>query len=408
MKFYYLEDRKNENKQESKMSCDERRFPVRSNFLPLHKPDISKKDVKAMLEVIETGRTLGNGPIGRLLETNLEKFTNAKYALFTTSCTSALEIALICCDIKDGDEVLCPAFTFVSVVNAIIACGARPVFVDIKEDTMNINTDLIEKAISRRTKAIIPVHYAGQACEMDKICDMAYRHKIKVIEDAAHGIGAFYKQRHLGTIGDVGCVSFDGTKNISCGEGGALLTCNSKIAKRADVYREKGTDKSRYLRGEIKKYTWIARGSSCVQSDILAALLIEQLKRVEYINMRRAINAQYLNRKLEKFKGVIKLPYVIKESRTNWHIYAIRVNENIRDWIVEALRSEGIGVASHYIPLHTTPFGKKILGYKRGDFPITERVCDSIIRIPVHTHLLKKDLDNIIRALNKIIFAKDE
>lgn len=381
-------------------------FPVRSNFLPLHKPDINKKDVKAMLEVIETGRTLGNGPIGRLLEANLEKFTNAKYALFTTSCTSALEIALICCDIKKDDEVLCPAFTFVSVVNAIISCGARPVFIDIREDTMNINPDLIEKAISRRTKAIIPVHYAGQACEMDKICDIASRHKIRIIEDTAHGIGAFYKQRHLGTIGDIGCISFDGTKNITCGEGGAILTNNSRLAKKADIYREKGTNKSSYLRGEIKKYIWISRGASCVQSDILAGLLIGQLKRVKHINIQRAENAQYLNKRLEKFSDFIKLHSVIKEACSNWHIYAIRVNENIRDWMIGALRAEGIEASSHYIPLHITPYGRRVLGYKKGDFPVAEKACNSVIRLPVHTQLSKKDLGDIIYALDKIILSK--
>lgn len=380
--------------------------PIRKSRLPFYVLSIGQEEINAVVAALGSGHISGNGPIGNLLEKELEEFANCKHALFTSSCSAAIELALMSCDIMPGDEVICPSFTFVSTANAVIQQGAKPVFVEINEDTLNIDPDLIEKAITKKTKAIITVHYAGHACEMKKINELASCYKLKIVEDAAQAIGSYYNGRHLGTIGDVGCISFHGSKNLVCGEGGALLTNNNRIAKKAEIIREKGTNRSAFLRGEVDKYTWISKGSSYVQSDILAAIVREQLKKVNVINRMRAKNAQYLTDQLASLGKVIKLPKVIEGAQTNWHIYAIRVEPKFRDWMIDALMAEGIQATFHFIPLHSSPYARKHLGYKSGDLPITEKVSKSIIRLPLYPQLKQEDLNDIAIAVKKVIEAK--
>lgn len=373
-------------------------------MIPFHVPFIGKNEIGAAKRALLDNNMSGNGPMGRLLEEEFKKYTGSKYALFTTSCTSAIEMALMALRIRKGDEVICPSFSFVSVANAVVKTGAKVVFVDIDENTFNINPVLIKKAITRKTKAIIPVHYAGHSCQMDELLSIAKKFNVKIVEDAAQAIGSFYKGRHLGTIGNIGCISLHGTKNITCGEGGIFLTNNKRIAEKADIIREKGTNRSLFLKGKIDKYSWISMGSSYVQSDILATIAIEQLKKLDWINEQRNRNAGYLNSKLGRFKPFIKIPQVIKEAKSNWHIYAITLqNKKKRDWFISALRKKGIKCCSHFVPLHASLFARKYLGYKKGDYPVTEKVCDSMVRLPIYPQLNKHDLEYISSAIEGII-----
>jgi len=375
------------------------------NFrIPFHIPDVGAEEVNAAKSAVLDYALSGNGVVGRKLEKYVKKYTGAKYALFTTSCTSAVEMALMALEIGKGDEVVLPSFSFVSVVNAVVKTGAKPVFIDIDEETLNVNVELIKRAITPRTKAIIPVHYAGHSCPMDKIVSIAKKFDIKIIEDAAQAMGSFYKGRHLGTIGDIGCISFHGTKNLTCGEGGFFLTGNKRIAQKADVIREKGTNRSLFLKGKIAKYSWMSIGSSYVQSDILAAIAIEQLKKIKWVNKHRKQNAKYLNTHLEKLNKVIKLPVVIKGAESNWHIYAVRLrSRKERDSFINLLGKNSIECRSHFVPLHTSFFARKHLGCKKGDFPITERVCDCLARVPLYPQLTRRDLHYMSEVIEKII-----
>lgn len=377
--------------------------PVRKDRLLFNRPFLGEEEIEAASECIRSGQVSGNGPTSRELERRLCQFLKAKYTLTTTSCTSALELSMMVLNIGRGDEVICPSFTFVSVANAIVRQGARPVFVDIEEETFNIDPEKIKDVVSKTTKAIIPVHYAGAACEMDVIMNIAKERNLKVVEDAAHAIGAKYNGRFLGTIGDIGCFSFHGTKNLVCGEGGAFVCNNPDIYRKAEIIREKGTDRSAFLRGEVDKYTWVSKGSSFVMSDILSAIVIAQLKKIDQIIKLRTQKANYLNQRLKQFEEKIKLPKVKDDCQTNWHIYAIRVPQKKRDWLLKALNAEGINAAFHFVPLHTSPYGKRWLGYKEGDLPVTERVSRELIRLPIYPQMSTEDLDDIVKAMRKVL-----
>jgi dTDP-4-amino-4,6-dideoxygalactose transaminase len=376
----------------------------KKKLIPFHVPLIGNDEIKAAQKAILDNTVSGNGPLGRKLEERFKRYVGSKHVFFTTSCTSAIEIALMALGIGKGDEVIVPSFSFVSVANAVVKTGARLIFVDVDEDTLNMDPALVKKAVTRRTKAIIPVHYAGHSCRMDEILSIARKFNIKVIEDAAQSVGSFYKGKHLGTIGDIGCISLHGTKNITCGEGGMFLTDNKRIGEKADIIREKGTNRSLFLKGKIDKYNWISTGSSYVQSDILAAIAIEQLKKIDWINRQRRKNAGYLNLRLRKFSPLIKLPHVIEDAESNWHIYAVMLqNRKKRDWFMGALRKKGIECASHFVPLHVSLFARKYLGCKKGDYPVTEKVCGSLVRIPIYPQLNNRDLKYISSAIENII-----
>lgn len=373
--------------------------------IPFNKPFLNKKDFSSVLRVMKSGDIAGNGPIGAKVEILIEKLFNIKFAFLTTSCSHALEMALMALDIKEGDEVILPSFSFVSAANAIVRLKAKPVFMDIEDSYLNIDPKLIKKSITAKTRAIICIHYAGFSCAMEEIIKIAEENNLYVIEDAAQAVGSKYKGRFLGTIADIGCFSFHATKNFTCGEGGAFLTNNKKIAERAEIIREKGTNRAVFLRGEVDRYTWVDIGSSYVVSDILAAMLAEQLKRIpRIISIRKDIGLKYLEglKELERL-GKITLP-MFPENDFNWHIFYFRVNNvKQRDCIIHRLRKKGIEATFHFVPLHIAPYAKKIYGYREGDFPVTERASSTLIRLPIYPDLSNKEQEYIIKAVNSII-----
>lgn len=336
--------------------------------------------------------------VTKFLETRFE----VKKALLTTSCTSALEIATRLLNLKPGDQVIAPSFTFSSTVNPILLAGAKPVFAEIKEDTLNIDPEDIKRKITLRTRAIYVVHYAGVACEMDKIMEIADDHNLFVVEDAAHAVNAKYKDRYLGTIGHLGCYSFHDTKNYVCGEGGALLinTDDKSMIERAEIIREKGTNRSKFFRGEVDKYTWVDIGSSYLPSDILAAFLYAQFEKMDKIQCRRlAIHQRYM----EAFtplqeKGIMRLPVIPEYASHNAHLFYILINN--RDAVISKLRELGVYATFHYIPLHSSPMGIN-LGYREGDFAVTKRVSSQLLRLPLYAGMTGDEIDYVISSVRE-------
>ena len=369
-------------------------------------PFIGLEEKQALLGAIADKRICGDGPICKKAERKLREVLKVRNVFLVTSGTHALELALMALRLKRGDEVICPSFTFVSTANAIIRQGAMPVFADIESSTLNIDINDVEKRITRRTKAIIPVHYAGFSCDMERLVKISSRRNIHIVEDAAQAIGAKYNGKHLGTFGDLGCISFHSTKNITCGEGGAIVVNKKMFEKNIQIMREKGTNRFLFLKGKIEKYTWVDVGSSFVISDILASLLLAQLEKVPIINeSRRAIYDTYREglEFLEE-KGLIALPHPDEKSYGNGHIFWILLRSGIsRKAFIEKLKKRGIECTHHYVPLHSSPFGMTRLGYKKGDLPITERVSEQLVRLPIHPYLTEKDMDYVIDNVKKIL-----
>lgn len=369
--------------------------------IPLHKPYWGREEEKAVIAAMRGGTGVGDLGYSKQLADKISKILGIKYALPTGSGTAALELA--CAAILDpGDEVILPSFTFSSCANAVMIAGAKPVFVDCDIETFNIDPNKIEEKINKETRAIMVVHYAGFACDMKKIGAIARKHNLAIIEDAAHALGAKYNGRHLGTIGDVGCFSFHGTKNVASGEGGMFVTNSKKINEIAEIIREKGTDRSSFMRGEKKKYSWVNVGRSLILSDILSAIAFEQIKKLDEITRMRRKNAMYLLKKLKNVSGDIILPKEPEGSYGNWHIFAIRVPKSIRDKTIAALRANGVEASFHFLPLHTSSMGKR-LGYKQGDLPATEEVADTLIRLPIYPTLKRSEIDKIVSVLGKVI-----
>lgn len=335
----------------------------------------------------------GDGPFTHRCSEWLEKRTKATKVLLTTSCTHATEMAALLADIKEGDEVIMPSYTFVSTADAFVLRGAVPVFVDIRPDTMNIDEKLIEAAITEKTKAIVPVHYAGVSCEMDTIMDIAKRHNLYVVEDAAQGIMSSYKGKALGTFGEFGCFSFHETKNYSMGEGGALLMRDESFVERAEIIREKGTDRSKYARGEVDKYTWRDFGSSYLPSDMNAAYLYAQLEVAEEINNARlAVWNRYYEALVPLAdKGRIELPAVPGDCVHNAHMFYIKTADiEERAALINFLKENSIWAVSHYIPLHTAPAGQKH-GRFHGEDRYTTRESERLLRLPMYYKLKPED-----------------
>lgn len=369
--------------------------------IPLHKPFWGKEEERAAVAAIRGGTGVGDLSFSEHLSRKISELISAKYVLPSSSGTAALELACACI-LKRGDQVIMPSFTFSSCANAVLLVGAKPVFCDIERKTYNINPDEIEKLINKKTKAVMVVHYAGFSCDMDKIMEIASKNNLAVIEDAAHALGAKYKGKYLGTIGKIGCFSFHGTKNAASGEGGAFVTDDDEINKKAEIIREKGTDRSSFMRGETKKYSWVKVGRSLILSDILSAIALEQIKKLEKITSLRIQNAQYLSKKLNKLSSKIVLPRESKGSFGNWHIFAIRVPRIVRDKVISGLRDYGVEASFHYLPLHTSAMGKK-LGYKVGELPVSEEVSETLIRLPMYPALKKSEMDFIAAVLEKVI-----
>lgn len=371
--------------------------------IPFNKPYLTGKEIEYIEESLKSGNIVGNCEFTKKCERLMEEKFGAKKILLTGSCTDAMEMASLLIDLQPDDEVIVPSFTFVSTVNAFILRGAKPVFIDIREDTLNIDEKKIEEKITKKTKAIYPIHYAGVSCEMDAIMDIAEKYNLYVMEDSAQGVNAKYKGRFLGTIGHLGAYSFHGTKNYTCGEGGALVINDEKFIERAEILREKGTNRSKFIRGEVDKYTWVDIGSSFLLSDVSASFLYAQLECLDEIKEKRktVFDFYYENLKELEDLGALKLPTIPKECETNYHIFYIILPSNeIRNALMDRLKSEGIQSTFHYIPLHNSPMGMKF-GYKDGDLPITETISDCILRLPFYADLKSDELSFIVNKIKE-------
>ncbi len=370
-------------------------------MIPFNIPPSIGNEIDYIRQAIEEHKISGDGRFTHECSYLLEKRYGSRRALLTTSCTHALEMAALLLDIQPGDEVIMPSYTFVSTANAFVLRGARIIFVDIRQDTLNMDEQLIEAAITPRTKAIIPVHYAGVGCEMDLINELAKAYHLHVVEDAAQGVNAYYKGKALGSIGDFGCYSFHETKNYSMGEGGALLIRDQQWLEYAEIVREKGTNRNQFFRGEVDKYTWIEKGSSYLPSELNAAYLYAQLLKVEDINVNRLESWKYydeLLRDLEE-KGLIRRPYVPTYCQHNGHMYAIRAKDlKERTELLAFLKAKGIGAVFHYVPLHRSKAGKKWGEFKGGDrYTTTE--SDKVIRLPMYYGLSKREIEKVVACI---------
>lgn len=370
-------------------------------MIPFNRPYLTGKELYYIRQAHQRAQLAGDGYFTKKCHSWLEKNLGTKKAFLTHSCTSALEMAAILADIRPGDEVIMPSYTFVSTANAFVLRGGVPVFVDIRPDTLNIDEELIEKAISPKTKAIVPVHYAGVGCEMDTILKIARRHKLLVIEDAAHGVKATYKGRELGSIGDLGALSFHETKNIISGEGGALLVNNPKFIKRAEIVWQKGTDRSRFLRGQVDKYTWRDVGSSFLPGELTAAFLWAQMEKARVITNKRLTIWNYYHQKLERLErsGVLRRPVIPQDCQHNAHMYYILLrNKNNRKKTIQRLEKKGVCSVFHYLPLHSSPKGKKLKNNKQKIIR-TKLIADRILRLPLFYWLTQKQQTKIIQSL---------
>jgi dTDP-4-amino-4,6-dideoxygalactose transaminase len=358
---------------------------ISNHVIGFNKPYLTGKELDLIADAHQRGQLAGDGFYTKLCSNRLEKLTGAQKALLTHSCTAALEMAAIIADIKPGDEIIMPSFTFVSSANAFVLRGGIPVFVDIRADTLNINEALIEAAVTKRTRAIVPVHYAGVACEMDSIMEIAKKYDLIVIEDAAQGINASYKGRALGSIGHLGTYSFHETKNIISGEGGALLVNDANFVSRAEIIREKGTNRSQFFRGQVDKYTWLDMGSSYLPGEITAAFLLAQLEEAEFITANRLeIWNEYHSvfGHLEE-SGQLRRPVVPPNCQHNAHIYYLLMkNLATRTEYIDVMKQNRINCVFHYVPLHSSPAGKKY-GRTFGDLSVTDDVSDRLVRLPL-------------------------
>ena len=371
--------------------------PKMSIKIPFNKPFFTGEEIGFINEAHDNGQLGGDGRFTRLCSEWLEKVTEAKKVLLTHSCTAALEIAAILADIQSGDEIIMPSYTFTSTANAFVMRGGIPVFVDIRSDTFNIDENLIEQAISKKTKAIVVVHYAGVACEMDQIMEISHKYKLLVIEDAAQAILSTYKGRPLGSIGHLGCYSFHETKNISSGEGGALLVNESKFIERAEIIREKGTNRTKFFRGEVAKYTWEDIGSSYLMGELTAAFLWAQIKNAHKITDRRVALWNSYHNAFKKNKR-IRLPILSTDASHNGHLYYLLFSSlDERSSFIAGMRDFGISCVFHYVPLHSSPKGLKCCRIS-GDLAVTSCVSDRLVRLPLWVGLEDMQLEIISSA----------
>lgn len=358
---------------------------------------------KYMSQAIDSRKICGDGAFTKKCNAWIEENSHAGKALLTTSCTHALEMAALMAAIKEGDEVILPSYTFVSTANAFAMRGANLVFIDIRPDTLNMDEKLIETAITDRTKIIVPVHYAGVGCDMDTILDIASEYRLMVIEDAAQGVMASYKGKALGTMGDFGCFSFHETKNYSMGEGGALLIRDEKYYEDAEIIREKGTDRSRFWRGQVDKYTWVGLGSSYLPSDMNAAYLYAQLEKAEEINddRNRSWNLYFEELKPLQNRGVIQLPVIPKECRHNAHMFYIKTkNIEERKALIAHLKEADISAVFHYVPLHSSPAGRRF-GRFHGEDKYTTMESERLLRLPMYYGMEDKDVEKVVESIKK-------
>ncbi len=374
---------------------------VQFSLIPFNIPPVTGDELHYIEEAIANRKICGDGSFTRLCSQWMENRFHAHRVLLTTSGTAALDMALLLCDLSPGDEVILPSYTFSSTANAVVLAGGRCVFVDIRPDTMNIDETKIEAAITEKTKAIVAVHYAGVACEMDTIIDIAARHQLKVVEDAAQGVMSTYKGKALGTIGDFGCYSFHETKNYSMGEGGALIINDASYIERAEILREKGTNRSKFFRGQVDKYTWVDFGDSYLPSELNAAYLWAQLQKADEINTDRKQTWNYYREALAPLAkaGRLRLPTIPSECNHNAHMFYIKLKDlSERTAFIEHMKSHGILSVFHYIPLHTAPAGKKF-GYYHGEDAYTTKESERLVRLPLYYRIAHESAEAVVKAV---------
>lgn len=357
--------------------------------IPFNRPTLVANEIRYLREAIQRQQLSGDGYFTKLCSAEIERLTGARKALLTHSCTAALEMAAILCDLKPGDEVIMPSFTFVSTANAVCLRGAKPVFVDIDPVTLNIDPSLVPAAITERTRAIFAVHYAGVVADMDALAEIAKTHGLLLIEDAAQALGSTYKGRPAGSLGDMATISFHETKNIISGEGGALTLNRSDLIERAEIIREKGTNRSRFLRGQTDKYTWVDIGSSFLPGELIASFLFAQLEMAELINKRRV---SLFSRYAEAFErlssqGRVGLPQIPENQDTNGHMFYLLMSDlKERTAFIDHMAQKGIATPFHYVPLHSSPAGKE-LSRMSGELPVTNGIADRLVRLPMYFDL---------------------
>lgn len=375
--------------------------------IAFHKPLYDHLDEDALLGALRSGRIVGDGDRTRAASEHLAALLGTSHVLLTTSCTHALELAMMVLRLQPGEQVIVPSFTFVSTTNCILRAGGTLLFADILPDTLTIDPADIEARITPATRALLPVVYAGVAPQMDRILEIARRHDLLVIEDAAQGVGASYRGRPLGTIGDIGCFSFHETKNYSTGEGGAFVTGNDEFFRRAEILREKGTNRKQFLQGLVDKYTWVDVGSSFLPPDTVGAMLLSQLAKRDTIQAaRRAIYERY-NEEFTPLaaRGLLTLPTLPAETATNHHIYHVLLNDvTTRTRAIAFFRSRGVTTTFHYLPLHLSPVGRS-LGYGEGDFPVTESVAGRLLRLPIYPALTHDEQTYVIATMKEFLAA---
>lgn len=376
--------------------------------IPFNRPLIAGKELSYIAQAVSQGQIAADGYFTKQCSRFLEQRFGIGRVLLTPSCTAALEMAALLCDLGPGDEVIMPSYTFVSTAAAIVRAGARPVFVDIRPDTLNLDETLLEESIGPRTKMIVPVHYAGVGCEMDTIMSIAARRGLRVLEDAAQGVHGYYKGRALGSFGDFGAYSFHETKNFMCGEGGALCLNDARFVRRAEIIRDKGTNRQQYFRGEIDKYTWVDVGSSYVPSELSVAFLWGQLEQIERITERRRAIFQRYHEAFAPLEaaGLLRTPRIPPECQPNYHLFYILLpTPDLRDRLMAHLKANGILAIFHYIPLHSSPMGQK-LGCAQRSLPVTQDVSPRLLRLPFFFDLSVHEQDEVIERTSDFLRAQ--
>jgi dTDP-4-amino-4,6-dideoxygalactose transaminase len=381
-------------------------MPNAAKVIPFNRPYVNHSVLEEIKRVIDSGKLSGDGVVCKEVETSLSSLFSIKHVLLTTSCTHALEMAMMLLDLQAGDEVITPSFTFVSTANAILRGGGRPIFCEINDQTLTIDAADFEKRVTKRTRAVIPVHYAGVSAEMDLINDIAKSHHLMVVEDAAQGVNARYKGKFLGALGDAGAFSFHDTKNYVSGEGGAFVTNNESLARRAEIIREKGTNRANFLRGEVDKYTWVDHGSSYILSDVLAAILKSQLDSLNTIQQRRKqIHEMYVQGLCDlEQQEKLRLPIIPPYCDSNYHIFYILLrSEDERTRVMKKLKEFGIGATFHYVPLHSAPYAKQKLKMENVHLPVTDRISATLLRLPMYPSLTDDEVQYVIEKVREVL-----
>jgi len=378
-------------------------------MIPFNKPCLTGNELRYIAEAIQAGHSAGDGQFTKRCHSLLERELGVRKVLLTTSCTHALEMAALLLNLQPGDEVIVPSFTFVSTVNAFVLRGARPVFADIRSDTLNLDESQLDRLVTPRTRAVVPVHYAGVGCEMNTILDIAARHGLAVIEDNAHGLFGKYRGRNLGTFGALAAQSFHETKNFICGEGGALVINDPQYIERAEILREKGTNRSRFFRGEVDKYTWQEVGSSFLPSELIAAFLWAQLEQAQEITRARLQLWDAYHQAISGLEqeGLLRRPIVPAECGHNAHMYYVLLAPHVdRDAVLTHLKAQGIHSVFHYVPLHSSPGGQR---YARtsGNLPVTDEASGRLVRLPLWVGLGQEDILRIVDTLASAIRAAE-